>query len=233
MFGSLLISSEAARPLLLDVLKREFCAELLGFLLACEEVRDAARSALRCSARVPPVATPAAASTGLVEGSQAHSLGPSRPLPLPQAVPDDHDVMAACPDLPPDSDAIQAWGSFVEGYSRLLVQYVVPGAPNQVNISSGLVRALETAAAGFVRAGTRGLATSASMQGGGAAVAIGSHSGDAASLVEAGLRAMLAAQRDVFRLLIAGPVYRLVRNPSSFGAAVAALSGELQLGRED
>ena len=43
----------------------------------------------------------------------------------------------------------------------------------------------------------------------------------------AALRAVCGAEREVLRLLVSGPVYRLVRSPSAFGMAVAALFSEL------
>lgn len=45
----------------------------------------------------------------------------------------------------------------------------------------------------------------------------------------AALRAVCGAEREVLRLLVSGPVYRLVRSPPAFGMAVAALMLELGL----
>ena len=49
---------------------------------------------------------------------------------------------------------------------------------------------------------------------------------------EAALRAMLAAEREVFRLIVAGPVYRFARMPASFDAAVAALRAAMSVGHD-
>lgn len=43
------------------------------------------------------------------------------------------------------------------------------------------------------------------------------------------LREVCGAEREVLRLIVSGPVYRLVRSPAAFGMAVAALAAELRV----
>ena len=61
------------------------------------------------------------------------------------------------------------------------------------------------------------------------AKSVGARAGQAEEACIAALRAVCGAEREVLRLIVSGPVYRLVRSPPAFAMAVAALSAELRV----
>ena len=174
VIGGLLVSSESGRRILKDFLRLEFNTELLGFILACADVR----------AKLIILQNDAMPTNGQVV--EAHESYRARLATIAEY----HDM-----------------------FSRLMAQFIGSSAPSQINTSDAQARALHQAAAAMV-AQQAGAEASAS---------------DALVSCRAAFRALCVVEREVFRLLIGGPVYRMVHAPDVFVKCVAAISAELGL----
>jgi hypothetical protein len=188
VLGGLLVSTQAGRTILTDLLVREFNAELLAFLVATNEVHKAVAAVLE---------------SGSPEG-RAVVQEASIAITL-----DDVDDIAG-------NERSAAWSELAKRVSTLLSRFIVPGAPGQVNLSpkqvGGLCSAARQLSAGRVVVAFR---------------RAGSLSKEACDALSALGVAVRVAEKEIFRLIVSGPVYRLVRNSALFSKCCEVLLREM------
>ena len=245
LFTGILLVCKSGRRILYEALMREFSAELLGFMLACAEVRMA--SSL--------VITPAGLQTALTWGRSRRAALPSvrctrvateassasatsAPSPDADSARETAAQARAEETVTSTTDVAHAISEIVAKLSFLRCQFVDEGAPHQINISAAQVR-WETGPLFVVFVSCHGTAgTRAQVRALDAAaealesIARSPVAAPAAQPEEActtALRAVCGAEREVLRLIVSGPVYRLVRSPPAFDMTVAAVVSELGL----
>lgn len=176
--GSLLIALESGRQLLFEELAREFCVEIVAFLVASNALRATVEAYVkeRKSASCRVIAGSLYGSDGVaLMNSNREEVGH---VPL-------------------------EFASLVERLTSLMLTFVVPSAELQVNLDSQRASALTAAASAMAAAH----ASSAQLQGASTA------DNDAAriSASEQLLSALFAAEKEIFYLLVSGPLFHLVQ----------------------
>ena len=248
LFAGILLVCESGRHILYRALKREFSAEMLGFMLTCAELRLAARRVIPEAALLSTLTQSRSrrhAALPSVRDSQQRATRSAVSAAVPPASTDETasvfrvvrtDTNASTSDTALSVADIYATLSFLKNH------FIAEGAPHQINISAAQVCAgdegLLSAKSGeildisnanaSIKLQVRAL-DSAVAELGNIVSSPDSVGGQVEAAFLSALRDVCGAEREVLRLITSGPVYRLVRSPPAFGMAVATLAAELRV----
>lgn len=183
--GSLLITLQTGRELLHEELAREFCVEIVAFIVTANALRVTVEAFI-AERKSPSCTVTEGANIDTFSGEEVALVNSNREVELSRA-----------PSV--KLSVALEFASLVERLTSLMLTFIVPSADMQVNLDSRSVSALTAAASAMAAAHAPSVSVSAD--------------DDAARIAASELlvSALYTAEKEIFFLLISGPLFHLVQ----------------------